>query len=588
MASEGPPEGRSGRVVLLLVGVLCLLSLGLRWSLAGRLPFVMDELVDTQLAVQVSRGERLYADLPFERMPLMTFLVAAFHDPSAGSVDSVLAARRLFWFVMLVTALGTALVANRLGGWRMAVIALGLLTGFSNFLERAIRIRADSLSTACSIPALFVLLAPRLRTAELALGGLGLGLAWITTQKAVYYVAAFAVALVARHLVESRTGDDPAAGGWRIGLLAARAGAAAAGFFVPFGALLLWAGLRGLLATFLHQTLVYGAQAGLAADTYRGTWRYFEQTLVRNPAFWALGLGGIGGLLALARRRDGEAWPVYGRGSALALACWSASMLIALLQHPSKFPYVFLNVAPALAVCGAVALRRWGPALWGSGAPAWRRAVAGTAAFVLLFLFPLSRHAKAMDRSLTDVQIAIMNRVDRLTEPGDAVFDGIGMAVSRRKATPHSMTARWYDERRAGADYPVIEHLRRTRPKVAIFNYRFRFLDREERAFVQSHFVGDWANVLVVGTLVEHEGPGPTERRVDLLATARYEVLARDLDRVTLDGRPAERRVELSAGPHLLRVEGPPQPVMLRYSPSSRIPRPPEAGPYSLYPSYSR
>jgi len=584
---------RSKTVVLALITILCVLSLEVRWYLCRQLPFIMDELVDTQLAIQVSRGAVMYLDRPYERMPLMTLILARLHDPADGSFDSVLAARTFFWVVMLWISLGTAWVGRRFGGWTSALVASGLLLGFSSFLERAVRVRADALSTAAALPALIVLTASRLRLPALFAAGLGLGLAWITTQKAVYFVGAFAFALLARHFREE---------GWRrTRLLVGRIATAVAGFALPCTGIVLWASNRGALRPFLEQTLQQGAYVGLSASTYSFTWGFVRQTLERNPGFWLLGLMGAVWLLVVSLRRrpqsvDSSADPVAeareltegGVGPAVALGTWTVIMVVAILQHTTKFPYVFLNLSPALAACGAVAVHRLLPAVWGTGIPRWRTALAMTAGTGLLVVLPVAHHVRALGHELIWRQKLLMDRIDALTEPEDAVFDGIGIAVTRRKATPYSMTARWHQERRRGADYPVIEHLRRSRPKIAVRNYRLRSLAAHEKEFIGSHFVHDWANLGVVGAVAVHAGPEPTETEIDLLASARYVVEADDLERISVDDRPVQPVVDLEAGTHRVRIEGPARRVVFRFAPSVEIPPPTPLPPFPLFPSYSQ
>lgn len=593
------PSVRPETVVFAVVAILCLLSIEIRWYLCRELPFVMDELVDTQLAVQVARGARLYLDRPFERMPLMTFLLAALHDSGAGSFASMVDARHVFWLLMLLTALGTALLARNLLGWRGALTSLGLLLGFSTFLDRATRVRADGLSTACSLPALIALTAPRLRLDALFAAGFGLGLAWITTQKAIYFVAAFAVALTARHVLEERVEGTGARRRWRILLFLRRAGIATFGFCLPFAGVVLWAARQGGLRQFLQQTLFYGAYVGLSSEVYAYTWTYLAQTLRRNPGFWLLGLLGMSWMAAAVVRscrkapREAQA-PRLGvvtggvpAGPALALAAWSLVVVAAILHHTAKFPYVFLMVSPPLAACGAVALLGVGPPLWGPTAPRWRKPVAVAVALALLVALPAAHHARALSRSLILDQKSVMDRVDALTAPDDAVLDGIGMAVARPKATPYSMTARWFVERSHGAPYPVIGPILASRPKVMIRNYRIENLTPAEWEFLTTHFIPDWANLAVVGAVVRHSGPGPSETVVDLLAPARYRVLAADLEQVTVDGAAARATVELAAGAHRVRVEGAPQTVVLRYARSLEVPAPPAREPFSLFPEYS-
>ena len=192
-----------------------------------------------------------------------------------------------------------------------------------------------------------------------------------------------------------------------------------------------------------------------------------------------------------------------------------------------------------------------------------------------------------LENSLIQTQAAIMTRVDRITEPNDAVFDGIGIAVTRKKATPYSMTARWRDERQAGADYDIIGALKESQPTVMIWSYRMGFLRDDERDFISAHFVPDWANICVVGATATHTGPEPTFETINLLSSAQYAVIAKDRQRICIDGKVLGPVEFLSAGDHEVVIDGDDQELQLKYFPAVNTPPPPPQERSDLFPSYS-
>jgi hypothetical protein len=341
----------------------------------------------------------------------------------------------------------------------------------------------------------------------------------------------------------------------------------------------------GALEPFLRQTLLYGAEVGLVATTYRNTWIHLAETMGRNPGIWFLGLAGA---LVLAYEGRGSSADEPRRPALAAAGAWTLTLFALLLQHTAKFPYVFLNIAPGLAVCGAVLLVRFGRgAFAGTALLDWRQIawLAGTGA--TLVAFPVYHHVRAFNSDLIWGQKMVMDRADALTEPTDAVFDGIGIATTRAQATPWSLTGRWVQERRAGREYPVLDWLRRTQPKIMIRNYRLDALPPAERRFLDRHFVQDWANVYVVGAALEAFGGEDPPRAIDLLAEADYALIAADLGRVSIDGRPARPVERLAAGAHTLSVAGEPQRVVLLLAAAVRLPSPPRRDPFPLFASYS-
>jgi hypothetical protein len=208
-------------------------------------------------------------------------------------------------------------------------------------------------------------------------------------------------------------------------------------------------------------------------------------------------------------------------------------------------------------------------------------------AFYFLVINPVYFHYKNLKTNvIAKNQIKIMSRVDKLTNTEDSVFDGIGMAVSRDKATRYSLTARWANERSNGADYDIIDALRESEPKVWIDNYRMDRLNEDDKQFLSSSFVHDWANVYVAGATISHRALGLTEKRVNLIASATYAVLAADRSKVRIDGRVPNASIYLDAGMHEVTIVGESQELVLKYQPAADNELPPEE-PFPLFPSYS-
>jgi hypothetical protein len=572
---------RLARLGTILLWALLLLGVAARWSLVHRLPFIMDELVDTQLGVQVARGVHLYADQPWERTPLMTYFIGVIHDPDLSSFDTAIAIRRAMWLFMIGITLQAAWIGRSLGGKSVALLSAALLLAFSNFLGSSIQVRSDVMATAFSLPALWTLIRVRASVWAYLVAGLSLGMAFVTTQKAIYFVVAFAVALSVRSWCEL--------GNWRTSARRTLflGSVAALGVAVPLSAMFFVYWRMDALPALLEQAFERGARAGLTANTYSGTWIHVPETLGRNPGIWMLGIAGACGLLAEGLRRRDPEFRAPLSPQLAAAGAWTLALLCLYLQHTSKFPYVFVNLAPGLAICGAVILVRLAEAAF-SPRPRidWRALCWSIGAVGTLVLYPYHHLRTSLRSDLLMTQREIMNRVDLLTAPDDAVFDGIGIATTRRKATPWSMMARWFDERKAGAEYDVLGSLEQRQPKVMIWNYRLSALQRDEQQFVRSRFVHDWANIWVVGASTTAGGDNP-EARIELLTSTTYILEAQAPDNVRLDGNPVAGRLNLSAGEHVVSVSGTPQAVTVKLAASADHPPPPARPPSSLFLAYS-
>ncbi len=541
----------------------------------------MDELADTQLGVQTARGVHLYADQVWERTPLMTYLIGALHDPAQGSFETTLAVRRVMWLFMIAITLQTAAIGRGMAGRWAGLLAAALLLAFSNFLGSSIQVRSDVMATAFSLPALWVLTMRRSPGAAYFLAGLSLGVGFVTTQKAIYFVVAFAVALSVR--AWSELGSLRAACG-RVALLGT---VAALGFALPLAAMFLAYWRLGAISAMVEQVFEVGARVGLAADTYLSTWIHVPESIGRNPGIWLLGLAGAFGLLVEGLRRDDEKFSGSESPRLAAAGVWTLTLLVLYMQHTSKFPYVFINLAPGLALCGAIILLRLGGAAFSPPVRIdWRSVCWSMAAIATLVAFPAHHARTSMSFDLLETQREIMNRVDALTDPADAVLDGIGIATTRRKATPWSMSARWFDERNAGADYNVLGWIKKRQPKVMIWNYRLPNLRHDELEFLERHFVNEWANIWVVGASTVAGGDEP-DSAVDLLASATYVVESEAPANVRLDGGPVTGRIDLAAGRHLISVSGAPQKVTVKLAAAVELPRRPERPAFPLFLGYS-
>jgi hypothetical protein len=262
-------------------------------------------------------------------------------------------------------------------------------------------------------------------------------------------------------------------------------------------------------------------------------------------------------------------------------------MFVLILQHTTKFPYLYLNIAPSLAICASFPLTRIIIYISSKRQLNWAHIVISCLSIYLLIILPLFHHKKNLKYGLIKAQSAIMDRVDNITNSEDAVFDGIGIAVTRKKATPYSITERWSDERKAGANYDIIESLKKSQPKVLIWNYRMNRLRDDEKVFLDTHFVPDWANVNVVGATVFHKGPTDTRKTINLLSSSEYGILAKDRHRVRVDGKIIGPVEYLTSGDHEIIVEGESQMVQLKYFPAVKILPPPPKKKFQLFPSYS-
>jgi hypothetical protein len=573
--------------VILFIICLCFISLISRLYMTERIPFIMDELVDTQIACQMAKGSNLYSDYFWPRTPLMNFLIGVYVGSGNDSFYTAVSARKLMWFGTVLIFILVYLITRRLHSYKIAIFSVLLLCSYTTFLDHSICIRADAVSTLLSLPALLVLVSPNLSTILMGVAGFFLGLSFLTTQKALYFIIAFAVAFIGRETLIRGINIQS------LNTIVLKGIYSTLGFLLPISYFIIWLYLTNQLAPFFKSGLINAAHSGLINDTYKESTKIFlGLTIIRNPAFWFLGIWGLilHMLWGIRKKYDNSTQiDIQRSGSFVALSLWTFILLVLVLNHNIKFPYVFLNVAPCLAVCATLPLyylfkttqlKKNNKSLY------FLNLIFMSILFYYIIIPPVLRHYNNLyPKNLTRIQKAVMDRVDSITKPDDAVLDGVGMAVTRKVAIPYSLTARWYNERKAGAHYDIISYVIASQPKILIKNYRFKLLSRDEQVFLNNHFLWDWANVFVVGVSILHDGSGVTEKKFNLLASCEYGVLAEDRGDIEIDGNIPGRWIYLTAGEHEIIIKGERQTVQLKYLPALKKPLP-LMKPFELFPSY--
>ena len=378
----------------IVIGIicLCLISLYSRWIMTERLPFIMDELVDTQIGVQVGKGFKIYSDLEWERTPLMTLIIGAITKSEKNSFFTAIAARKFMWFGTATIFFLTYFIARQVNGSNTAILSLLLLCGFTTFLDRSIRIRADLISTLFSLPGLWAVTSYSLHPLFFVFAGFFLGLAVLTTQKAVYFVVAFAVAMVGRQIILYGLNAQS------FKKISLNSLITTAGSAVPIISFLSWIHFSGSMERFIEQCFFHAAKIGFVADTYRDTWRFLWQTALRNPVIWCLGFVGIFILLFEGIKNKGNSSLAENKaetiGPWIALSLWTLSMFVLILQHTAKFPYLYLNIAPSLAICASFPLSRIIIYISSKRQLNWTHIVISCLSLYLLIILPFFHHKK--------------------------------------------------------------------------------------------------------------------------------------------------------------------------------------------------
>ena len=430
------------RVALL---ALIALKLALLFWFAVHSRFVMDEFVQLGWAKYLGHG--LFGTIwPAKAVGYAVFFelahVIGWDARSmliAGRIETALLACGT---VALVYATARALGHDRV---RALVIVLVLLA-FSNFIERSYRTIAEPVATFFAVAALYVAVRGRADQAGriLAAGALS-GLAFLCTQKALYFDVALGLALVGDAALGRRFAAAVKRGAWLV-----------LGWLVPIVLYCLAFGGSDPLAVARNLILGPTIIAGRGAGDYGGLRQYVVQTLEVNFLLYLLCFAGM----ALALGRIGR----LGGPRRIALI-FSVVITGLVFAHDQPWPYVFVMALPFVALWATGAADRLAAGKALHGRLAWAVLGIGIAASFL--------RSGQMLRIDNNDQLTLVARAEALVGPDGVYFDGIGMLPNRRE--PSTL---WIDRHyvlktlaeKQGSD--AYRLLAATPPKLIIWSYR--------------------------------------------------------------------------------------------------------------------
>jgi hypothetical protein len=523
-------DGTRDRWLVVLIGTFIAIKVGfvLSFALHGR--WVMDEFLAASMPLVIPEG--FYGAWDPVKTVLYVYVYAAARAPVADAMGAM-TATRLAGFLL---AAGTAAFVYRiaLSIWRSrteTLLAVAVLFSFSNFAERSYRVRSDTVAVFFEMAALAALTRRDAGRREAILAGLSCGLAFASTQKAVYglLAAGLAIASGLASRIERRQAAGElirfAAGFWAVVLL----------YAVAFGG---WSFPSVLRSVFLSplDLAIHGA------DVYRGDLKkYVVQTLERNGDLWALGVGGV--LLTFSR------WPSTGRAGRRGVV--AAAVIVALVfAHSQPWPYVFVFAAAAASLFATqvpLALVRLGV----SRRTAW-------ALVLTLCATSLPRNVRYLAHG-DSVQRRTVREAESLLAPTDRYFDGTWMVVSRRHAGKVTMwDTKFVSDVRADASLGRFEELDATfaeHPRLVILNFRTFALGPAIRRYLDGSYVRVLPNLLLSGTLV---APGEVVAFV-ARSPGRYSLYQESgsaaRESFLVDGRAVQGATFLDVGPHEVRVD---------------------------------
>lgn len=444
--------------------------------------YVMDEFGQASYPLYIPMG--FYDGLDPIKTVLYVYVFEAAHRIASHAVNVLHVARMEGALLALFVAGATFAISRRLGRSRFeAWFAVSVLLSFTNFMESSFRIRSDTVAVFFATAAALVTVGGE-GSGRMFLAGLLAGGGFLSTQKAVYPLAALGLAVAVSGL-----------GLFPLRQQLARLAAYSGGIGTALLAYGTWFDLRNPIRVLSMVFLSPLRYAPLNGNPYYAGIRglYVTQTLVRNPVSYALCVFGVA--LVLARFRSA--------GPRIRLAAVAASAVTLLVfLHDQPWPYVFVMALPFLSIFAPVALAFLEERASGRGP--WVRLVA-----CVLLTWQLPRNLAYLNHD-NGVQNEVVGYAERLLGAGDRYFDGIGMVPTRLQVQPVSWEAlvlAGVKGELAAGDDRSIRRILDSAPKLWILNYRVHELREYLPRLLDPSYIRVHPDVLLTGAFLRDGRP---------------------------------------------------------------------------------
>jgi hypothetical protein len=434
-------------------------------------PFHADEFQGAHAAY------RLTHQIPYrDFLPYKTVLGYYVQLPPlllAGPGWAGLTAARIY--TTAINALALTLVGLALGRrYRLdaAALSMVLLVFVSTFLDQAFEIRVDMLTGWVGVSTLLLLLASH----PVAAGAMA-GLAFLVSQKGLFYIVAGMAALVAVACTRGRGRS-----GWADVL---RFGAATS--LVILAYLGLWVAIAGVRDVLF---ITFPAAAGIARRAvYEGIRLRWLKTAFRNPIFYGAALLGLGRLAVLLwhgwRQRGAGGPPAVDKH--ILLLIFATVLLAQMAVYPQPWSYLFLLAIPVLAIV----IADWLDAIM-RGAEAMKMSVPVTFLVVGLGVLYPSIYTLGSMRGDRATQRSAYEAGETALHHGGAYWAGSNVYATKIQPRGLEWLDRYNLERLRGlpeADIEALLSALDSSPPALVFDtYRIRDLPDPFRRFVERNY----------------------------------------------------------------------------------------------------
>lgn len=467
----------SPRRVTFLLGIGIAIKVILIFVFAWHIRLIMDEFAQLGYAKYFAHG--LFDTIqPPKAVGFAVFYKLA-HLIGWDAVSIILIGRIQTALLACGTLLLVYACARALGEQRLRALFIVLvLLCFTNFMERIFRTRSEPLALFFALSAILVILRGHFLTArKIFIAGILSGLAFLVTQKSVYFNLALGLGLV----IEAALCKD-------FTKAIARGVYLTAGWLLSATAYCFVFDASDPLR--IAESLIFGPMevAVKGSEAYYGIRVYVLQTLLENTFLYLLCFCGM--FITLQR------WKNSNEKTRITLI-FSVVITTLVFTHNQPWPYVFIMALPFISLWSLVPLDY----LRANNHMPILRQFFLTVTIVTLFSSYFFNFSYLKIDNVR--QLELVTRAEALLKPGEKYFDGIGMLPNRLEPTTLWLDAIYVLKTiREGKKSEAWQVFTQTPPKVILWTNRMAAIHPFVAKAIDNSYVQVAPNIRMAGRLL--------------------------------------------------------------------------------------
>lgn len=522
-----------------LLGVSIAIKVMLIFAFAWHIHLIMDEFAQLGYAKYFAYG--LFETIqPPKAVGFAVFYKLA-HLIGWDAASIILVARMQTALLACGTLLLVYACARALGEQRLrSLFIILVLLCFTNFMERIFRTRSEPLALFFALAAVLVILRGHTPNArKIFIAGILSGLAFLVTQKSVFFNLALGLGLVMdaalrKDFITAIVRGVYLTMGWLLPVIA---------YCFIFGGSDPLRIADGLILGPIEVTVS-------GSEPYSGALRvYVLQTLLDNTFLYLLCFSGM--IMAFKR------WGISNEKTRIALI-FSLVITMLVFTHDQPWPYVFIMALPFISLWSLIPVDYL---FAQNDKPILKLFFLAVATLTLL----LSYFSDFTYLKINNVQqLEMVSRAEALLKPDEKYFDGIGMLPNRLEPTTLWLDA-WHALRtlQEGKNSEAWRVFTQSPPKIILWSYRLSSIYPVIAEAIDNSYVQVAPNIRIAGRLLQSSRQ--EEFKVPLAGTYQLysETGAPVSAQIKVDGITLTPPVILPTGRHIITLLNSPEKALL-------------------------